>query len=183
MVKSAPGRSFLGHVKFGSFLFVSSCIKVLVKLKEEFSNRLARYAVIWFCRPYCLRAIGQNELRRLSHAVMISPSYLLDLPTKCDFMVAWSQRTTAPYGLTSFILNGPDHLERSLPGKSLSLELKSRTWSFAAKDLGTIFYHGALWSFLVDLAVLVSQVSDLSSSSFNWIRRLSAAVLRLKLAP
>ncbi|CAA7038240.1 unnamed protein product [Microthlaspi erraticum] len=62
MVKSAPGRSFLGHVKFGSFLFVSSCIKVLVKLKEEFSNRLARYAVIWFCRPYCLRAIGQNEL-------------------------------------------------------------------------------------------------------------------------
>ncbi|CAA7031561.1 unnamed protein product [Microthlaspi erraticum] len=67
MVKSAPGRSFLGHVKFGSFLFVSSCIKVLVKLKEEFSNRLARLCRDLVCRPYCLRAIGQNELRRLSH--------------------------------------------------------------------------------------------------------------------
>ncbi|CAA7023518.1 unnamed protein product [Microthlaspi erraticum] len=49
---SAPGRSFLGHVKFGSFLFVSSCIKVLVKLKEEFSNRLAR-----LCRDLVLSAI------------------------------------------------------------------------------------------------------------------------------
>ncbi|CAA7043675.1 unnamed protein product [Microthlaspi erraticum] len=61
------GKEFPWPLKFGSFLFVSSCIKVLVKLKEEFSNRLARLCRDLICRPYCLRAIGQNELLRLSH--------------------------------------------------------------------------------------------------------------------
>ncbi|CAA7047713.1 unnamed protein product [Microthlaspi erraticum] len=46
------GKEFPWPCEFGSFLFVSSCIKVLVKLKEEFSNRLAR-----LCRDLVLSAI------------------------------------------------------------------------------------------------------------------------------
>ncbi|CAA7061706.1 unnamed protein product [Microthlaspi erraticum] len=60
------GKEFPWPLKFGSFLFVSSCIKVLVKLKEEFSNRLAR-----LCRDLVLSAILLAPSARMSSVVYL----------------------------------------------------------------------------------------------------------------
>ncbi|CAA7040426.1 unnamed protein product [Microthlaspi erraticum] len=126
------------------------------------------------------RSGGSPRVSEVSGGIVVEAMYGFSLcPLTVKSPPIGSHSTTAPKGRTSLILNGPDHLERSFPGKSFSLELNNNTWSFGAKLFGMILRS---WKALFSpYRSLNSHMPDANLIKLiSWINLLSPAVFRLK---